>query len=166
MAASPAGGKADAKFAALRAEMRKALYVPDKLPPLEAKVWSSFSPMPGVIADRVTYRSTDGMLVPAIVYRPEKHKGKLPGIVVVNGHGGNKYSWYAFYSGMMFAQAGAEVVTYDPIGEGERNVDRLAGVEIGDDPARERERVAIVRRVVIGDARAPRVHVGAAELLG
>ncbi len=85
--------------------------------------------MEGVIADRVTYRTGRGMLVPAIVYRPEHWKGqergaKLPGIVVVNGHGGDKYSWYAFYSGMMFASAGAEVVTYDPIGEGERNIDR------------------------------------------
>ena len=107
-----------------RAEIRHTLYVPDKLPALEAKTWSSFSPMPGVIADRVTYRTSSGMMVPAIVYRPEKVKGKLPGIVVVNGHGGDKYTWYAFYSGLMFAQAGAEVVTYDPIGEGERNIDK------------------------------------------
>jgi len=121
--ATPAKTSPD-PFTAWRAEIRHALYVPDKLPPLEAKVWSSFSPTPGVIADRVTYRTADGMLVPAIVYRPEKFKGKLPGIVVVNGHGGDKYSWYAFYSGMMFARAGAEVVTYDPIGEGERNIDR------------------------------------------
>jgi hypothetical protein len=64
------------------------------------------------------------MLVPAIVYRPEHPHGKLPGIVVVNGHGSDKFGWYAFYSGMMFAQAGAVVVTYDPIGEGERNIDR------------------------------------------
>jgi dienelactone hydrolase len=123
LVAAPASTSPD-QFAKWRAEMRHALYVPDKLPPLEAKVWSSFSPTPGVIADRVTYRTADGMLVPAIVYRPEKHKGKLPGIVIVNGHGGDKYSWYAFYSGMMFATAGAEVVTYDPIGEGERNIDR------------------------------------------
>jgi len=121
---APAAAPPANQFASWRGEMRKALYVPDKLPPLEAKLWSSFSPTPGVIADRVTYRSADGMLVPAIVYRPENFKGKLPGIVVVNGHGGDKYSWYAFYSGMMFAQAGAEVVTYDPIGEGERNIDR------------------------------------------
>ncbi len=112
------------QFAAWRAQIRQALYIPEKLPALEPKIWSSFSPMPGVVADRVTYRTGDGMLVPAIVYRPQKPKGKLPGIVVVNGHGGDKYSWYAFYSGMMFAQAGAEVVTYDPIGEGERNIDR------------------------------------------
>ena len=122
--ALPAPVKSVDQFAAWRAEMRHALYIPDKLPPLEPKVWSSFSPMPGVTADRVTYRTLDGMLVPAIVYRPTQVRGKLPGIVVVNGHGGDKYSWYAFYSGMMFAQAGAEVVTYDPIGEGERNTDR------------------------------------------
>ncbi len=118
------GTPAADKSSAWRAQIRHALYVPDKLPALEPKTWSTFSPTPGVIADRVTYRTADGLLVPAIVYRPEKHKGKLPGIVVVNGHGGDKYSWYALYSGMMFAQAGAEVVTYDPIGEGERNIDR------------------------------------------
>jgi hypothetical protein len=116
-------------FGHWRAEIRKALYVPDKLPALEAKVWSSFEPMPGVMADRVTYQTSDGMLVPTIVYRPEhwpgQNKGvKLPGVVVVNGHGGDKFTWYALYSGMLFAKAGAEVVTYDPIGEGERNVDR------------------------------------------
>jgi len=112
-----------------RKQIKKTLYVPDQLPPLEAKTWSSFSPVQGVIADRVTYRTASGMLVPAIVYRPRHWTGqrrgvKLPGIVIVNGHGADKFSWYAFYSGMMFAQAGAEVVTYDPIGEGERNIEK------------------------------------------
>ncbi|WP_213803990.1 alpha/beta fold hydrolase [Granulicella sp. dw_53] len=108
-----------------RREIRRALYVPDQLPALEAKTWSTFSPVEGVLAERVTYRTADGMLVPAIVYRPDPKvlhwKGKLPGIVVVNGHGSDKFGWYAFYSGMMFAKAGAMVVTYDMIGEGERN---------------------------------------------
>jgi dienelactone hydrolase len=112
------------QLARWRTEIRHQLYVPDKLPALESRTWSSFSPTPGVMADRVTYRTAAGMLVPAIVYRPEKVTGKLPGIVVVNGHGGDKFSWYAFYSGMMFAKAGAVVVTYDPIGEGERNIER------------------------------------------
>ncbi|ADW70293.1 alpha/beta hydrolase family protein [Granulicella tundricola] len=118
----------EANFKVWRLEIRKALYVPDKLPALEAKTWSTFPVMPGVVADRVTYQTADGMLVPAVVYRPErwdvKVKGKLPGIVVVNGHGGDKFTWYAMYSGMMFAKAGAVVATYDPIGEGERNVER------------------------------------------
>jgi dienelactone hydrolase len=97
---------------------------------LNAEVHSSFSPAPGVIADRVTYATAAGMIVPAIVYRPDPRtthwKGKLPGIVVVNGHGGDKFSWYAFYSGILFAKAGAVAVTYDPIGEGERNRERAS----------------------------------------
>jgi dienelactone hydrolase len=116
--------------AAWRAEMRRQLYVPAKLPALEAHVYSTFSPMPGVLADRVTYATADGMLVPAIVYRPDPASvhwtGKLPGVVIVNGHGGDKFSWYAFYSGMLFAKAGAVAVTYDPIGEGERNARRAS----------------------------------------
>ncbi len=116
--------------AAWRAEIRKQLYIPDKLPPLNAHVYSTFSPMRGVLADRVSYATADGMLVPAIVYRPDPKtthwRGKLPGIVVVNGHGGDKFSWYAFYSGMLFARAGAVAVTYDPIGEGERNSRHLS----------------------------------------
>ncbi len=111
-----------------REMIRKQLYIPSPLPKLDAKVWSTFSPMPGVLADRVTYSTADGMIVPAVVYRPDpktvKWKGRLPGIVVVNGHGADKFTWYAFYSGMLFARAGAVVVTYDPIGEGERNADK------------------------------------------
>lgn len=116
--------------AAWRAEIRKQLFIPDRLPALQSKVWSTFSPMPGVLADRVTYATADGMRVPAIVYRPDPKtthfKGKLPGIVVVNGHGSDKFGWYAFYSGMLFAKAGAVAVTYDPIGEGERNAHKAS----------------------------------------
>lgn len=115
---------------AWRAAIRRALYVPTKLPSLDAKVWSTFSPTPGVLADRATYTTAAGMLVPAVVYRPDpkvtRYKGKLPGIVIVNGHGSDKFGWYAFYSGMMFAKAGAVVITYDPIGEGERNARRAS----------------------------------------
>jgi hypothetical protein len=42
----------------------------------------------------------------------------------------------------------------------------LAGMRIRDDAPGDRERVLVARRVVVGDARLPRVHVGAAELLG
>ncbi len=116
--------------AAWRAEIRRQLFIPDHLPKLAVRRWSSFSPMAGVLADRVTYATADGMRVPAIVYRPDpavvRWQGRLPGIVIVNGHGGDKFSWYAFYSGLLFARAGAVVVTYDPIGEGERNSGKLS----------------------------------------
>lgn len=119
-----------------RQTIRKELYVPAELPTLEAKTWSTFSPTPGVLADRVTYQTMAGMVVPAVVYRPDPAvvhwKGNLPGIVVVNGHGSDKFGWYAFYSGMMFAKAGAVVVTYDPIGEGERKIDKKSGASSHD----------------------------------
>ena len=115
---------------AWRNEIRKQLFIPEQLPALNAKVHSTFSPMAGVLADRVSYSTADGMIVPAIVYRPDLQathfRGRLPGIVIVNGHGGDKFSWYAFYSGMLFARAGAVAVTYDPIGEGERNAQHLS----------------------------------------
>ena len=42
---------------------------------------------------------------------------------------------------------------------------RGRGIEVADDLARDRERVLVRGRVVVGDARAPRVDVRAAELL-
>jgi dienelactone hydrolase len=133
VAANPAQPLSAAEIAHDRAAIRHALDVPDKLPALQAKTWSTFSPMKGVLAERVTYSTADGMIVPAIVYRPDPKvlkpahgRGKLPAVVIVNGHGGDKFSWYAFYSGLLFARAGAVVLTYDPIGEGERNAHKLS----------------------------------------
>jgi len=108
---------------AWRAGIRAALFIPQPLPALESKTYGSFSPIPGVVAERVTYATKYGLRVPAIVYRPEHTRGKIPGIVVVNGHGSDKTSWYSWYTGILYASAGAAVLTYDPIGEGERNDD-------------------------------------------
>ena len=105
-----------------RQQMRRALFIPDPLPPTAPQYYGRFSPARGIIADRVTYETGYGLRVPAIVYRPEKPpKGKMPAIVVVNGHGADKSSWYSWYTGILYARAGAVVLTYDPIGEGERN---------------------------------------------
>ncbi|HEY1661963.1 MAG TPA: alpha/beta fold hydrolase [Verrucomicrobiae bacterium] len=108
----------------LRKEIRADLFVPDPLPPLDATVYRTFTPAPGVRAEAVSYTSQFGVRVPAILYLPDPlPKGKIPAFVVVNGHGGDKYSWYAFYTGILFARGGAAVLTYDMIGEGERNTD-------------------------------------------
>ena len=111
-------------YAKWRAEIRRQLFIPAHAPKRSARVLvRPESPCPSH-RSRVTYGTEYGMRVPAIVYRPDPKvhpwQGKLPGIVIVNGHGGDKFSWYAFYSGMLFARAGAVVITYDPIGEGER----------------------------------------------
>jgi dienelactone hydrolase len=122
-----------------RSQIRTALFVPDPLPPLEAKTHGRFDPEAGVVAERVTYATQFGLRVPAILYLPKQRQGKVPGLVVVNGHGGDKYSWYAFYSGILYARAGAAVLTFDPIGEGERNRERRSGTRAHDQKLEPRE---------------------------
>ena len=111
-----------------RSQIRSALFVPDPPPALQPENYGQIEIAPGVIAERVSYATAYGLRVPAIVYRPAlKPTAKMPGLIAVNGHGGDKYSWYAFYSGILYARAGAAVLTYDPIGEGERNAQRKNG---------------------------------------
>jgi len=112
------------QFEQWRRQIRQALFIDDPLPPLAAKSYGTFSPADGVVAERVTFGTNYGMRVPAIVYRPSKANARLPGLVIVNGHSGDKTAWYAFYAGILYARAGAVVVTYDPVGEDERNSDR------------------------------------------
>jgi dienelactone hydrolase len=109
----------------LRRSIMSTLFVADPLPALAPAHYGDFEPMPGVVAERISYGTEFGMRVPAILYRPaHPSAGKSPALVVVNGHGGDKYAWYSFYTGMLYARAGAFVLTYDPIGEGERNRER------------------------------------------
>ena len=120
------------QFDQWRRQIKQALFIPDPLPPLAPKNYGAFSPAAGVIAERVTYGTSYGMRIPAIVYRPSKKGARLPGIAIVNGHSGDKTSWYAFYSGILYARAGAVVVTYDPVGEDERNSDRKSETNVHD----------------------------------
>ncbi len=122
-----------------RGQIRARLFVSDPLPALAAQSHGGFEPAPGVVAERVSYGTQFGMRVPAILYRPVSRKGRAPALIIVNGHGGDKYSWYASYSGVMYARAGAVVLTYDPAGEGERNIDRRSGTRAHDklEPGRE-----------------------------
>ena len=113
-----------AQFQRWRAQIKKALYIAKIPPPLAVRSYGEFPAAAGVVAQRVTYGTSFGMRIPAIVYRPDHVTGKVPGVVVVNGHGGDKTAWYAFYTGILYARAGAVVVTYDPIGEDERNSEK------------------------------------------
>jgi dienelactone hydrolase len=111
------------------------LFVPDPSPALAPQSYGSFEPTPGVVAERITYGTEFGMRVPVILYRPAKPAApKAPALIVVNGHGTDKYSWYSFYTGMLYAKAGAFVLTYDPIGEGERNSERKSTTRQHDIP--------------------------------
>ena len=115
-----------------REQIKTALSVSNPLPPLAPETHGKFEPEPGVIAERVTYGTQFGLRIPAILYLPKERKGKIPALIVVNGHGGDKFSWYAFYSGVSYARGGAAVLTYDPAGEGERNINRKSGTRAHD----------------------------------
>lgn len=109
-------------------EIRTSLHVPSALPGLEAKTHGAFSPTEGVCAERVSYGTQFGMRIPGILYLPDPMpEEEIPGLIIVNGHGGDKYSWYSGYCGMLYAKAGAAVLTYDPTGEAERNANRESG---------------------------------------
>lgn len=110
-----------------RQRIRQALFVSDPLPALKPESHGSFEPEPGIIAERITYGTQFDMRVPAILYRPKAARAKAPAIIIVNGHGGDKYSWYPYYAGIAYARGGAFVLTYDPTGEGERNADHKSG---------------------------------------
>ena len=113
----------------LRVQAIHALKIDAPLPPVAVHNFGSFDATPDIRIEHVTFATQYGMRVPAIVYVPTHLKRKAPAIVVVCGHGGDKSSWYAVYTGMLYAKAGAVVVTYDLIGEFERATTR--GSEAG-----------------------------------
>ena len=137
------------KQESLRAQIRKTLFVPDPLPALDAVTQRRFEPAPGVKAEAVTYATQFGTRIPAVLYLPSPQPktaagppprlasgdagaGRIPALIVVNGHGGDKYSWYSYYTGILYARAGAAVLTYDQAGEGERNAKRESGTRAHD----------------------------------
>ncbi|HEX7361493.1 MAG TPA: hypothetical protein VF283_13470 [Bryobacteraceae bacterium] len=112
----------------LRQQIETTLHISVPLPAPHGKSYVPFTPAPGVAADRVSYATAYGMRVPAIVYHQagatiERH----PALIVVNRPSDDKSSWYDSWAGILYAGAGAVVLTYDPIGEYERNKDRLSG---------------------------------------
>jgi len=107
--------------------------------------------MAGVVAHRVTFAGQYGMRIPAVVYGPDHAFGKLPAIVVVAGHGGDKTTWYEVYAGLLYASAGAVVITYDPIGEDERNSLRRSDARDHDTVFAGSESPARLGGVMIGD---------------
>ncbi|HEU5179447.1 MAG TPA: prolyl oligopeptidase family serine peptidase [Candidatus Polarisedimenticolia bacterium] len=101
--------------------MRETLSIPDPLPDLSPASHGGFDLDDAVRVERVSYGTQYGMRIPALLYLPRHPAGRIPGLLIVPGHGGDKHSWYARYAGALYARAGAAVLTFDPVGEGERN---------------------------------------------
>jgi len=77
------------QLAKWRSEIVQTLDVAHPSPELKVERFGSFSPEPGVVAEKVTYGTEFSMRIPAVVYRPEHHARRMPAMVVVNGHGGD-----------------------------------------------------------------------------
>ncbi|HEY3840720.1 MAG TPA: prolyl oligopeptidase family serine peptidase [Bryobacteraceae bacterium] len=137
----------------LRRRIAETLFVPNPQPPLDPVRYGSFEPAPGVVAERISYGTEFGMRIPAILYRPAHPSGKAPALIVVNGHGGDKYAWYSPYTGILYARAGAFVLTYDPIGEGERNSERKSVTRQHDIPVPPEEMGRRMSGLMINDVR-------------
>ncbi len=94
--------------------------LPEKTP-LNAKVLGS-TQADGFRIEKILYESQPNFPVTALLYLPDAKAGtpqKLPAIVVSPGHGfTGKASDYTFAS--TFARNGFAVLSYDPIGQGER----------------------------------------------
>jgi dienelactone hydrolase len=95
--------------------------LPEKTP-LNAKVLGS-TQAEGFRIEKILYESQPNFPVTALLYLPDAKPGapnqKLPAIVVAPGHGfTGKATDYTFAS--TFARNGFAVLSYDPIGQGER----------------------------------------------
>ena len=90
--------------------------------PLNAKVLGS-TQMDGFRIEKILFESQPKFFVTALLYLPDAKGGttpaKLPAIVIAPGHGATgKASDFTFAS--TFARNGFAVLSYDPIGQGER----------------------------------------------
>jgi dienelactone hydrolase len=154
LAACPYLIRAEQRPEVLRRRIAETLFVPDPLPALAPIHSGSFEPAHGVVAERISYGTQFGMRVPAILYRPARlARAKAPALVIVNGHGGDKFAWYSFYTGILYAEAGAFVLTYDPIGEGERNGERRSVTRQHDTPVPPEEMGRRMAGLMVTDVR-------------
>jgi dienelactone hydrolase len=122
------------RISELRNSILAHFFVPNPLPALDSRVYRTFFPLQDVRVEAITYNTEEGMRVPVILYlpnpmpkNPDGTLQKIPAFIVINGHGGDKYCWYSYYTGIEFARGGAAVLTYDQSGEGERSRNRTSG---------------------------------------
>lgn len=76
----------------------------------------------GYTIDKIVYQSLPDYHVPALLYLPAKVAGEIPGIISPCGHAetGKAADSYQILH-LNLAQRGYAVLTYDPVGQGERS---------------------------------------------
>jgi dienelactone hydrolase len=119
--------RSETDLQALRASLRaKVLEIIGGLPatrtPLNARVTGTI-PMDGYRIEKVLFESLPGLHVTALLYVPEGPAGvKRPGVLVACGHSpdGKSFRNYQEISGQL-ARRGYVVLSWDPVGQGERS---------------------------------------------
>ena len=119
--------RSEADLQALRATIRaKVLEIIGGLPatrtPLNARVTGTI-PMDGYRIEKVLFESLPGLQVTALLYVPDGPPGtKRPGVLVACGHSpdGKSFRNYQEISGQL-AKRGYVVLSWDPVGQGERS---------------------------------------------
>lgn len=86
--------------------------------PLNAKVLGN-TQLDGFRIEKVLYESQPKFYVTALLYLPDNHPAKLPAIVMAPGHAASGKAG-DFALAATFARNGFAVLSYDPIGQGER----------------------------------------------
>ena len=111
--------QAEQRQAKVRATMLRLIGALPTKTPLNAQVLGE-SKLPGVRIQKILFDSQPQFHVTALMYLPDPlPPGRLPAIILAPGHGATgKASDFA--SASMFARNGFAVLSYDPIGQGER----------------------------------------------
>jgi hypothetical protein len=74
------------------------------------------------VIEKLVYESSPGYLVPALLYRPKQVPSPVPGILSPCGHSTNGKAGDTYQTlHINLAKRGFVVLTYDPVGQGERS---------------------------------------------
>jgi len=116
----------EAELLALRKEIRTRVLdviggLPEAKTPLHARITGTI-PMDGYRIEKVVFESLPGLHVTALVYVPDAPSGPKPAVLVPCGHApdGKSFRNYQEISGQL-ARRGYVVISWDPVGQGERS---------------------------------------------
>ncbi|MCC6124088.1 MAG: prolyl oligopeptidase family serine peptidase [Pirellulales bacterium] len=104
----------------LRARLTEMLGIPKDRPPLAAESRGNVD-HDGLTIEKWVFTSEPGSRVPALLYRKQDRKGRMPAIVLTYGHGGSKSQPDYQYIAQTYAKMGIAVLAIDPLGEEERH---------------------------------------------
>ena len=96
--------------------------LPDRRTPLHPRITGTI-PMNGFHIEKVIFESLPGVYVTALVYMPEENSSqnkKHPAVLVPAGHSANGKDYYQGLC-QRLVQRGYVVISWDPVGQGERS---------------------------------------------